>query len=194
MPDEVAAAMDPRPIIDKYQISRQSYPGCAIGWAMECYQCGIIDKKDTGGLALNWCDADLILELIRMISYREGLGDLLAEGSARAADIIGRKSSYCDMQIKGQDLYEPLRGSLGWALGTTTSTRGGGHTTGAMGDTRQEVNREKAKEVFGGDNPYERWSQTESLFYSFSFSFYLGQTEFRISLKFNFIVPQYSIT
>ncbi|MBW1864887.1 MAG: aldehyde ferredoxin oxidoreductase family protein [Deltaproteobacteria bacterium] len=216
VPDEMAKEMDPRQIIDKYQVSRQSYPGCAIGcsrnvrieegpwagleteasqmeslcglqgklgvaeptfsfkahsfcnemgldvdlaggaigWAMECFQRGIIDKKDTGGLALNWGDADLILELIRMISYREGIGNLLSEGSAKAADIIGRESSYYAMHIKGQDLYEPLRGSMGWALGTTTSTRGGGHTTGAVGDTREGVNIEKAKKIFGVDNPF----------------------------------------
>lgn len=216
VPEDVAAAMDPKPVIDKYQVSRRSYPGCAIGcsrklrieegpwagletessqmetlcglqgklgvaeptfsfkahslcnemgldvdlaggsigWAMECFQRGIIDKEDTGGLEFSWGDADLILKLIRMISHREGIGDLLAEGSARAADILGRESSYYAMHIKGQDLYEPLRGSLGWALGTTTSTRGGGHTTGAVGDTRSGVNQEKAREIFGVDNPF----------------------------------------
>ena len=82
-----------------------------------------------------------------MISYREGIGDLLAEGSAKAADILGRDSGYYAMHIKGQDLYEPLRGSMGWALGTTTSTRGGGHTTGAVLDNRKGVNLEKAKEI-----------------------------------------------
>ncbi|MBW2208754.1 MAG: aldehyde ferredoxin oxidoreductase, partial [Deltaproteobacteria bacterium] len=103
--------------------------GGAIGWAMECYQRGIIDEKDTDGLALHWGDADLILELIRKIAYREGFGDILAEGCARAADIVGRDSSYYAIHIKGQDLYEPCRGANGWALGVTTSTRGGGHTT-----------------------------------------------------------------
>ena len=216
VPGEMAKKMDPKQIIDKYQISRQSYPGCAIGcsrklrieegpwagleteasqmeslcglqgklgvdeptfsfkahafcnemgldvdlaggaigWAMECFQRGILNEEDTGGLVLNWGDADLILKLIRMISFREGFGNLLAEGSAKAADILGRDSRYYAMHIKGQDLYEPLRGSMGWALGTTTSTRGGGHTTGAVGDTRTGVNLEKAREIFGVDNPF----------------------------------------
>jgi len=103
----------------------------AIGWAMECYQRGIIDEKDTDGLKLNWGDAGVVLELMRKITYREGFGNILAEGSARAADVIGRDSSYYALHIKGQDLYETCRGDIGWALGTIVSTRGGGHTTGA---------------------------------------------------------------
>lgn len=105
--------------------------GGAIGWAMECYQRGIIDERDTGGLKLEWGNIELIFELMNMIAWRRGFGNVLAEGSAKAADIVGRGSQYYAMHIKGQDLYEPLRGAMGWALGTVVSTRGGGHTTGA---------------------------------------------------------------
>lgn len=131
--------------------------GGPIGWAMECYQRGLIGEKETDGLRLRWGDAGVALELIRKISYREGFGDILAEGSARAAERIGRGSDYYAMHIKGQDLYEPCRGALGWCLGTTTSTRGGGHTTGAASDARAESDKagvDKAKKVFGIDNPY----------------------------------------
>jgi len=131
--------------------------GGPIGWAMECYQRGILNEKDTDGLKLNWGDAEVAVELIRKISYREGFGNMLAEGCARAADLLGRGSAYYAMHIKGQDLYEPCRGSLGWTLGTTTSTRGGGHTTGAFSDSRvlpDEAAREKARRIFGVDNPY----------------------------------------
>lgn len=128
--------------------------GGAIGWAMECCQRGIIDENDTDGLKLNWGDAGVALELIRKIAYREGFGNILAEGCARAADIIGRGSDYYAMHIKGQDLYEPCRGALGWSLGTTTSTRGGGHTTGAVVcETVPGLNVEKAKAIYGVDNP-----------------------------------------
>jgi len=130
--------------------------GGAIGWAMECYQRGIINESDTDGLQLNWGDAGVALELMRKISYLEGFGKTLAEGCARAADIVGRESGYYAMHIKGQDLYEPCRGALGWCLGTTTSTRGGGHTTGAVGDARPglDVGKEKARLIFGVDNPH----------------------------------------
>ncbi len=128
--------------------------GGAIGWAMECYEKGIIDEKDTDGLILKWGDAGVTLELIRKMAYREGFGNLLAEGCAGAADILGRNSSSCAMHIKRQDLYEFLRGANAWALGVCTSTRGGGHTTGApLVEQVPVLNVEKAKEVFGVDNP-----------------------------------------
>ena len=55
--------------------------GGPIGWAMECYEKGIIDEKDTDGLKLEWGDAAVALELMRKISYREGFGNILAEGT-----------------------------------------------------------------------------------------------------------------
>ncbi len=171
LPPAMADAVDPKKMIDKYEVARQSFPGCAIGgcgrvlyvtegpyaglkteanqwevvgtlqarlaiaeptfmlkanalcnqlgigvdeaggpigWAMECFQRGIISEKDTDGLKLNWGDAGVALELIRKICYREGFGDILAEGSAKAADIINRDSSYYAIHLKGVDLYEPL--------------------------------------------------------------------------------------
>ena len=126
--------------------------GGAIGWAMECYQRGILNEKDTDGLKLQWGDAGVALELIRKIAYREGFGDVLAEGCAKAAEIVGRDSQYYAMHIKGQDLYETCRGTLAWCLGTTTSTRGGGHTTGAI-EMLPGVDLAKAKSIYGVDNP-----------------------------------------
>lgn len=219
LPEEMAEAVDPKHIIEKYQVAKQSYPGCAfggcsrimhvtegpyaglitesnqwevvgtlqgrlamkeptfmlkanalcnqygldvdgaggpIGWAMECYEKGILDEKDTDGLKLEWGDAAVALELIRKISLREGFGDILAEGCARAADIIGRGSEYYAIHIKGMDLYEPLRGAMGWSLGATTSTRGGGHTTGGpVIETQGALDVEKAREVYGIDNPHK---------------------------------------
>jgi aldehyde:ferredoxin oxidoreductase len=123
---------------------------------MECFQRGIIDERDTDGLRLEWGDAAVTLELIRKIAYREGFGNLLAEGCARAADLLGRDSQYYAMHIKGQDLYEPLRGSLGWCLGTTTSTRGGGHTTGSVAaETNPGIDHPKARAIYGVDNPHK---------------------------------------
>lgn len=128
--------------------------GPVIAWAMECYQRGIIDKNDTDGLELRWGDAGTILELIRKMCYREGFGNILAEGSFRAADIVGRGSDYYAIHIKRLDLYEVCRGSLGWSLGVTTSTRGGGHTTGApLCETVPGLDVEKAKVVYGVKNP-----------------------------------------
>ncbi|MGA2991138.1 MAG: aldehyde ferredoxin oxidoreductase family protein [Candidatus Korobacteraceae bacterium] len=215
--EELVRKIDPKKSIEKYQVARQSFPGCpigcgrhlhinegpyaglmteanqweavatlqgrlavdeptfmfkanavcnqlgldidaaggAIGWAMECYQRGILTQKDTDGLKLNWGDAGVVLELIRRIAYREGFGDILAEGCARAAELIGRDSGYFAMQIKGQDLYEPCRANLAWCLGTTTSTRGGGHTTGAV-EPRIGIDDEKMRRIFDVKNADNR--------------------------------------
>jgi len=121
-----------------------------IAWAMECYEKGILKKSDVDGLKLEWGDSGVALELMRKIAYREGFGDILAEGSAKAAETIGRDSSYYAMNIKGQDLYEVIRGAVGWGLGVTTSTRGGGHTTGAPAcETIMAMDPEQAKKVYG---------------------------------------------
>jgi len=103
----------------------------SIGWAMECYQRGILKENDTDGLKLEWGNADVVLELTRKIAYREGFGNLLAEGCAHAAELLGRGSEQFAIHIKGQDLYEVIRGRMGWGLAACVSTRGGGHTTGA---------------------------------------------------------------
>jgi aldehyde:ferredoxin oxidoreductase len=68
--------------------------------------------------------------------------------------MIGKGSDRYALHIKGQDLYEPCRGAMAWCLGTTTSTRGGGHTTGAVAcETVPGLDVEKAKLVYGVDNP-----------------------------------------
>lgn len=102
-----------------------------IAWAIECYQRGIIDERDTDGLKLEWGDYEVILELIRKIAMREGFGDLLAEGSKRASERIGRGSQSYAMHIKGQDLYETIVPRRAWGLGVIVSPIGGGHLRGA---------------------------------------------------------------
>jgi len=106
-------------------------PAGSIAWAMECYQKGILTKKDTDGLELEWGNPEVILELTRKIAHREGIGNILGEGCAHAAEIIGKGSEDFAMHMKGQDLYEVIRSAVGWGLGACVSTRGGGHTTGS---------------------------------------------------------------
>jgi len=123
----------------------------SIGWAMECYQRGILKESDADGLKLEWGDAGVVLELIRKIAYREGFGNILGEGCAHAAEMLGRDSNYYAMNLKGQDLYEVLRSTIGWALGVCVSTRGGGHTTGAPGPCEEipDLDADVAEKVYG---------------------------------------------
>jgi aldehyde:ferredoxin oxidoreductase len=104
---------------------------CVLAWAFECYQRGIIGKEDTEGLELNWGNSDAALRLLEKIARREGIGDLLAEGSLRASRILGRGSEGFAIHVKGQDNMDPLRAAKGFALGVVVSPRGGGHTRGS---------------------------------------------------------------
>lgn len=127
-------------------------PAGTIAWAMECYEKGLLTEKQFDGLKPLWGDQRVILELIRKMVYREGVGDILAEGVARAADIMGEETRYYAIHIKGQDLYEPLRFAIGWALGACVSTRGGGHTTGSPTcETSLDLDQKLSKETYGTD-------------------------------------------
>jgi aldehyde:ferredoxin oxidoreductase len=77
--------------------------GGTIAWAMECFEAGIIGPEDTGGIELRFGSAESMVKMIEMIGCREGFGDLLAEGSARAAQVIGRGSEELLVTVKMQE-------------------------------------------------------------------------------------------
>ena len=76
-------------------------PGCAIGLAFECYNKGLISKKDTDGLELTWGNWKAAIELLHKMVKREGFGKILAEGPAKAAEIIGKDAPKYALHIKG---------------------------------------------------------------------------------------------
>jgi aldehyde:ferredoxin oxidoreductase len=105
--------------------------GSTIAFAMECYQRGALNLEQTGGLALNFGDADLMVEMVEMIALREGVGDLLAEGTRVMAERIGEGIDHYAMQVKGLELpsYDPRAAKI-TGLGYVTANRGGDHMTG----------------------------------------------------------------
>ena len=70
---------------------------------MEAWKEGKLTAEDTGGLELNYGDAEMMVRLTEMIGKREGFGDLLAEGSAMAAKKIGRGTEDYLITSKGQE-------------------------------------------------------------------------------------------
>ena len=76
--------------------------GATIAWAMEAFEAGAITPKDTGGLNLRFGDGEAMVRLTEMIGNREGFGNVLAEGSARAAAQLGRGKEYL-ITSKGQE-------------------------------------------------------------------------------------------
>jgi len=105
--------------------------GNVIAFAIECYQRGLITKHDTDGMTLRFGDGEMILELIDKIAYRKGFGDLLAEGTMRAAHKIGQGSEKFAMHSKGQGFasFDP-RGVVGMGLLYATAGSGANHSYG----------------------------------------------------------------
>jgi aldehyde:ferredoxin oxidoreductase len=88
--------------------------GAVISFAMECYEKGLLSQKDTGGLELKFGNAEAMLKAIDLIAKREGIGNFLAEGTARMAQKIGKGSEVFAMNTKGLEfgMHEPRMGSL----------------------------------------------------------------------------------
>ena len=85
-------------------------------------------RGDTGGIDLRFGNSDAVLAALDLIGHREGIGDLLAEGSRRAADHVGRGSEAWAMHVKGLEMpgYEP-RSLKTMALGLAVNPRGACH-------------------------------------------------------------------
>lgn len=120
-----------------------------IGWAVDCFQNGIISEEDTDGLKLNWGDHKVVIELIGKIAHRQGFGNILAEGALRASHLIGRGSDKYVFHTKGQELIEAIRTMKGWALGVVVSGRGGSHTRGALGSESRQYSQAESERIFG---------------------------------------------
>jgi len=102
--------------------------GVTIAFAMECYENGIISREDTGGIELRFGNGEALVKMTEMIARREGIGDLLAEGSKRAAMKLGGDAMKYSVQVKGQEvpMHEPrLKRALG--VGYAVSPTGADH-------------------------------------------------------------------
>ena len=75
--------------------------GATIAFAMECYEKGALTKDDLDGIDLTFGNREGTLQLLKKICYREGCGNLLADGPAKAAKVIGKGSEKYDISVKG---------------------------------------------------------------------------------------------
>ncbi|MBI3761502.1 MAG: hypothetical protein HY260_06525 [Chloroflexi bacterium] len=98
--------------------------GFTLSMAMECVDAGLIGKDEVG-LDLRFGDSEAALEMVRRIAFREGFGDVLAEGTRRAAARIGKGAERYAMQVKGQEMvpFEP-RSQTNLALGYAVAPTG----------------------------------------------------------------------
>jgi aldehyde:ferredoxin oxidoreductase len=104
--------------------------GATIAFSMESFERGILTSEMTDGLQLKFGDPDLIVDLVKMIALREGIGDLLAEGTLAMSQQLGQGSDHFAMQVKGLELpaYDPRAAKI-CGLGYVTANRGGDHIT-----------------------------------------------------------------
>lgn len=119
--------------------------GNVIGFAMECFEKGLLTADQLDGLELTFGSDAACLAAIEMIAHRRGFGDILARGVRDTASEIGGGSDRFAMQVKGLEFpaYDP-RGAFGSGLSYAVSPRGACHRRAWP----------PAKEILGGVPPY----------------------------------------
>jgi len=103
--------------------------GGTVAFAMECAERGLLGREDLDGVDLRFGNGEALLEALRRAGERRGpLGELLALGSRRAAERIGRGSGDFAPHVKGLELpgYHPAAMRT-MAVGLATATRGADH-------------------------------------------------------------------
>jgi aldehyde:ferredoxin oxidoreductase len=101
--------------------------GVSISFLLACAEAGLIRAEEVG-IPLRFGEPEAILRLIERTAYRQGVGDLLAEGSARMAERFGPESRRLIYCVKGLELpAHSARALKGMSIGYATATRGGSH-------------------------------------------------------------------
>ena len=128
--------------------------GNVIGFAMECFERGMVSPRETDGFRIGFGDDEAALEALELIAHRRGFGDVLAEGVKGAADRIGQGSDRFAMHVKGLEFpaYEP-RGAFGSGLSYAVSPRGACHRRAWP----------PAKEILGNYPPYTAEGKAEMI-------------------------------
>jgi aldehyde:ferredoxin oxidoreductase len=104
----------------------------AVAFAMELFQRDLLPKSAAADVPLTWGNEKAAMQLLGQIAHREGLGDLLAEGTDRASRVLGPATSPYVMTIKGMEMIgaDVRSGARAWAFGSLTSPRGGDNVRG----------------------------------------------------------------
>jgi aldehyde:ferredoxin oxidoreductase len=106
--------------------------GATAAFAIECYEKGILTKEDTGGLELKWGNTESLVALIKKMINREGIGDLLADGTKIAAAKIGKGTIEFAIQAGGQEpAMHDGRNDPGFNVHYSLEPSPGRHTLGA---------------------------------------------------------------
>jgi len=131
--------------------------GSLISWAMELYELGILTRKETDGLDLQFGNDEALLEMVKRICFREGwLGDTLAEGGIIASEKIGKHSFDYLIQVKGvSNLHSDERATPALALNVATASRGSDHLRSRPAIDLYHLPEEVLRKIYGNPVPYD---------------------------------------
>jgi aldehyde:ferredoxin oxidoreductase len=143
-------------LVDQYGMDNLE-TGSIISWAMELYEKGILTKKDTDGLDLNFGNDDAVIEMIHRICYRKGwLGDTLAKGGIQASKIIGKDSFKYLIQVKGlSNLHSDERATPALALNIATASRGSDHLRSRPAIDLYHLPQDVMRKIYSSPVPYD---------------------------------------
>lgn len=157
--DDVEAILKANELCNIYGLDTIS-TGSVIQWLIESRLHGAINSQEADGLDLKWGDGQLVTELVRRIAFREGIGDLLAEGVRRAAEKVGGDSYKWAVEAKGLEQSRvETRSMMGYALSFAVNPRGPDHLTAQLlAETGFRPEQVRLIEKITGDakyaNPY----------------------------------------
>lgn len=125
--DDIVTVSKATELCNAYSLDTITTGGC-IALAMECFEKGLIDSRDTDGIDLVFGNGDAVVQMVEKIARREGLGAILAEGPLRAAQRIGGGAEAFAVQVKNQTYpAHEARFKRGLAISYAVSPTGADH-------------------------------------------------------------------
>jgi aldehyde:ferredoxin oxidoreductase len=155
--DDLESILYMNSLADQYGIDTISL-GNTIAWVMECYERKLLASRDVDHLNLTWGNTDSMKALIEKVVFRQGIGDLLAEGVRKAAQKLGRGTEQYALHVKGlEPPQQSVRGLKAWALGWAVSSRGADHLR-AFPVAETTWTKQEAKHFFGTEKAADRFA------------------------------------
>jgi aldehyde:ferredoxin oxidoreductase len=136
-------------ICNRYGIDTIS-AGAIMAFTMECYEKGLIKKKETGGIEMTWGNHKALVAMMEKMAKREGFGDIIADGVRKAAERIGGDAAKYAIHIQGQEVpgHNPIA-SYHWPATYIANATPARHTQGSEGFS-QELMPKFDKSSFNG--------------------------------------------
>lgn len=126
--------------------------GSIVAWITELYEKGLLSQDQLDGLKPEWGDEEFLFEMIHRITFREGIGDILAEGIKRASEKLGDGTIYYAIQTKGQSwILSDDRPVPAFSLGMSVSTRGADHLRSRPALDLYGLPKELLKSLYGAE-------------------------------------------